>query len=64
MHVDPEKMIAVRAAGMSVAELHKHAHAGKFQPPQFTNRPPVMVDVPTGWVKQLPDREFSLIEPV
>jgi catechol 2,3-dioxygenase-like lactoylglutathione lyase family enzyme len=32
-HVDPEKMIAARAAGMSVAELHQHAYAGGFPPP-------------------------------
>lgn len=34
MRVDPEMMIAVCAAGMSVAELHQHAYAGRFPPPQ------------------------------
>ena len=32
IHVDPEQMIAARAAGMSVAELHQHAYAGEFLP--------------------------------
>ena len=30
--VDPEKMIAARAAGMSVDELHRRAYAGEFPP--------------------------------
>jgi catechol 2,3-dioxygenase len=29
-HVDPEKMIAARAAGMSVGELHRRACAGEL----------------------------------
>ena len=32
-HVDPKRMIAARAAGMSVAELHQRAYAGEFLPP-------------------------------
>jgi catechol-2,3-dioxygenase len=31
-YVDPEKMIAARAAGMSVHELHQRAYAGEFTP--------------------------------
>jgi catechol 2,3-dioxygenase len=30
--IDPDKMVAARAAGASYAELHKHAYAGEFQP--------------------------------
>jgi catechol 2,3-dioxygenase-like lactoylglutathione lyase family enzyme len=31
-YVDPDKMIAARAAGMSVEELHRRAYAGEFPP--------------------------------
>lgn len=31
-YVDPDKMITVRAAGMSVEELHRRAYAGEFPP--------------------------------
>ena len=31
-HVDPEKMIAAREAGTSVAEVHELAYAGEFRP--------------------------------
>ena len=31
-YVDPEKMIAARAAGMSVDELHQRAYRGEFPP--------------------------------
>jgi catechol 2,3-dioxygenase len=32
--VDPEKMLAARAAGMSIEELHQRAYAGEFPPPK------------------------------
>jgi catechol-2,3-dioxygenase len=31
-YVDPDKMIAARAAGISVDELHRRAYAGEFPP--------------------------------
>jgi len=31
-YVDPEKLIKARAAGMSVAEMHRRAYAGEFPP--------------------------------
>ena len=37
-HVDPEKMIAAREAGMSVAEVHEHAYAGEFRPMESMSR--------------------------
>ena len=33
MYVDPEKLLAGRAAGMSDAEVHQHAYSGEFAPP-------------------------------
>jgi catechol 2,3-dioxygenase len=32
MHVDPERLLAARAAGASPAELHERAYAGEFEP--------------------------------
>ena len=31
-YVDPDKMIAARAAGVSVQELHRRGYAGEFPP--------------------------------
>jgi catechol 2,3-dioxygenase len=41
-YVDPEKMIAARAAGMSVNELHQRPYAGEF-PPSKSIDPRVLI---------------------
>ena len=37
-YVDPDEMIAARAAGMSVDELHRRAYAGEFPPSKRRTR--------------------------
>jgi hypothetical protein len=33
-YVDPDKLVAVRAAGASAAEIHHCAYSGEFSPAQ------------------------------